>query len=355
MACSSRFWVKVKALRETAALVFIFASMATDFVGNIWYNIKIALFINDNQDTLYHDFIFDLKCRKGKLFMYELSNPSVVKSLLAKHGAMLSKSLGQNFLINPSVCPRMAKLGGADENTCVIEVGPGIGVLTAELAKRAKNVVAVELDDKLLPILADTLADFNNVRVLHSDVMKTNLREIIKDDFGDGDTVVCANLPYYITSPIIMYLLESRLPLKSITVMVQKEAARRLCASPGEREAGAVSYAVSYYAEPHVLFDVSAGSFLPKPKVDSSVIRLDIRGKSPVDVIDEALMFRTVRAAFSQRRKTVSNALSAGLSLPKEQINAALLKAGIPATQRGERLTLEDFARLSNAITELKK
>lgn len=282
--------------------------------------------------------------------MYDLSNPAVVKTLLSKHGTGLSKSLGQNFLINPSVCPRMAEFGGADKETCVLEIGPGVGVLTAELAKRAKKVVAVELDSRLMPILKDTLSDFNNVRVVNGDVMKTDLEGVIRDEFGGGETVICANLPYYITSPIIMHLLESHLPVKSVTVMVQKEAARRLCAAPGDAMAGAVSCAVSYYSQPKVLFDVSAGSFLPPPKVDSSVIRLDVRKEPPVNPIDEKLMFKTIRASFGQRRKTLANALSAGLKLPKQTVTEALSDAGLSPTVRGEKLTLKDFAKLSDAL-----
>jgi 16S rRNA (adenine1518-N6/adenine1519-N6)-dimethyltransferase len=284
--------------------------------------------------------------------MNDLSNPTVVKKLLAKHGATLSKALGQNFLINPSVCPRMAELCGAGENTCVIEIGPGIGVLTVELARLAKKVVAVELDKRLIPVLGDTLSGLDNVKVINADVMKTDLAAVINQEFGGGETVICANLPYYITSPVIMYLLESKLPVKSVTVMVQKEAARRLCAAPGEREAGAVSCAVSYYAEPHMLFDVSPGSFLPPPTVVSSVIRLDIRSAPPVSVSDEGLMFRIIRAAFGQRRKTLVNALTAGLSLPKESVAKIVELAGFPTAVRGETLTLDGFARLTQAVLE---
>lgn len=282
--------------------------------------------------------------------MYELSNPTVIKSLLNKHRAAVTKSLGQNFLINPSVCPRMAELSGASPEVCAIEIGPGLGILTTELAARAKKVVAVELDARLLPLLADTLADFDNVRLIQADVLKTDLAAVIRDDFNGCETVVCANLPYYITSPVIMHLLESRLPVTSVTVMVQKEAARRLCAAPGTREAGAVSYAVSYYAQPNLLFDVSAGSFLPAPKVDSSVIRLDIRKTPAVCAADEALLFRVIRAAFNQRRKTLANGLSSGLGITKERAAAAISAAGLAADIRGEKLTLEDFARLSDQL-----
>lgn len=281
---------------------------------------------------------------------YELSNPTVIKELLSTHGKGLSKALGQNFLINPAVCPRMAELSGAADNICVLEIGPGIGVLTVELAKRAKKVVCIELDSSLIPILNETLSDFNNVRLINADVMKTDLESIIDVDFSGSDTVICANLPYYITSPVIMRLLESRIDVKSITVMVQKEAARRLCAEPGSREAGAVSYAVSYFASPHILFDVSAGSFLPPPKVDSSVIKLDILKEPPVKVADEKLMFKTIRAAFRQRRKTLLNALSSGMNISKGIISEAIISAGLPLAVRGERITLKDFGAISDYL-----
>lgn len=286
--------------------------------------------------------------------MYELSNPQVIKKLLEKNGATLSKSLGQNFLINPSVCPKMAEMGGANENTCALEIGPGVGVLTQELAKRAEKVVAIELDSSLLPILDDTLSDFSNVKVINKDVMKTDIRKIIVEEFKNKDTVVCANLPYYITSPIIMYLLESKLPIKSITVMVQKEAAKRLCARPASKDAGAVSCAVSYYSDPKVLFNVSAGSFMPAPKVDSSVIRLDILEKPPVEVRNEKQMFKLIRLSFQQRRKTLANAVSSGNVFAKDDIYKALEVCSLSKTIRGERLTLADFAKLSDSLDEIK-
>lgn len=283
---------------------------------------------------------------------YDLANPAVVRELLRRHGVTLSHALGQNFLVNPSVCPRMAELGGAGADVCALEIGPGLGVLTAELARRAKKVAAVELDARLLPVLADTLAPFPNVRVIPGDAMKLDLRALLTEEFGGCDTVVCANLPYYITSPLLMHLLESRLPIKSVTVMVQKEAARRLCAEPGTREAGAVSCAVRYYARPRVLFDVSAGSFLPPPRVDSSVISLTLLPRPAVQVRDEALLFRVVRAAFGQRRKTLQNALSSGLAIPKADAEAACSRAGIPPQIRGERLTLAQFAALADVFAE---
>ena len=273
--------------------------------------------------------------------MQDLSNINTIKEILSAHGFTFSKSLGQNFLINPTVCPRMAEACGADENTGVIEIGAGIGVLTAELAKRAKKVVSLELDTRLIPVLAGTLEDFDNVEVLNADVLKTDLHELIASRFAGMRVVVCANLPYYITSPVIMYLLESRIPIDAVTVMVQKEAAARLCAPVGSRDAGAVTVAVNYYADAKKLFDVSAGSFMPAPKVDSSVIRLDIRPDPPVEISDEKFFFRVVKAAFS---------LSAGLGIPKDKINAAIEAAGLPASVRAESLGMENLARLSECI-----
>lgn len=277
-----------------------------------------------------------------------LTNLSEVRALLNRHGFAFSKALGQNFLVNPTVCPRMAEASGA-RGIGVLEIGPGVGTLTAELAKVAKKVVAVELDDRLPPILAETLADFDNVAVVQGDALTLDLAALIADRFGDLPVVLCANLPYYITSPLIMRLLEERLPLRALTVMVQREAADRLCAAPGTRACGAVSLAVSYYARPEPLFHVSRGSFLPAPNVDSRVIRLVLQ-PPPVSVPDEAAFFRLIRASFSQRRKTLVNAASSGLALPKDVVAAAVAAAALPPTARAEELTLDDFARLAAAL-----
>lgn len=282
--------------------------------------------------------------------MENLSNPTVIKGLLQRHGFSFSKALGQNFLINPSVCPRIAEMGGAAPGRGVLEIGLGIGVLTAELCKRADKVVGIEIDRRLLPILEETLGEFSNLKIINQDVMKADLRGILAGEFGGMEVSVCANLPYYITSPIIMGLLEQRLPIQSITVMVQKEAAQRICALPGSREAGAVSIAVRYYSEPKVLFQVSRGSFLPAPDVDSCVIRLDVRREPPVKLADEKRFFQVVRGAFSQRRKTLSNCLSSSLSLPKSEANALLERAGVPSTARAEQLSLQQFADIANAL-----
>ena len=282
--------------------------------------------------------------------MQNLSDISVVKDLLNRHGFKFSKALGQNFLINPTVCPRMAEACGADENTGVIEVGPGFGVLTAELAKRAKKVVSIELDERLLPVLDETLAEFDNVEVINSDVLKVDLHKLIEEKFSGMKVAVCANLPYYITSPVIMHLLESKLPVENITVMVQKEAAQRLCAPVGSRDAGAVTVAVDYYADAEKIFDVSAGSFMPAPKDDSSVIRLNVRKQPPIDLSDEKLFFRMVKAVFAQRRKTAANSISAGMSLPKETVYKAIEAAGYSENVRAESFTLNELASLANEI-----
>lgn len=282
--------------------------------------------------------------------MERLTDRSVIRAVMEKHGFTFSKSLGQNFIVNPSVCPRIAQEGGAAPGVGVIEIGAGIGVLTAELARRAQKVVCVEIDRRLLPILAETLAEFQNITIINADVMKTDLAALIAREFPGMEVVVCANLPYYITSPILMSVLEQRLPVRSVTVMVQKEAAQRICAQPGTRESGAISAAVRYYSQPRVLFPVSRGSFFPAPEVDSAVIRLDLHQTPPVQVADEAALFRVIRGAFGQRRKTVLNTLSAALELPKEEVRGLLERAGVPQTARAEALTLEQFAAIAGQL-----
>lgn len=277
-----------------------------------------------------------------------LTDIGTVKALLERHGFRFSKALGQNFLINPSVCPRMAQACGIGKDGGVLEIGPGFGVLTAALAKQVGKVVAVELDDRLPPILQETLAEFDNVTVVQGDAMKLDLAALIAEQFGDRPVAVCANLPYYITSPLLMRLLESRLPIESITVMVQKEAAARLCAAPATRECGAVTLAVQYYATAETLFTVSHGSFMPAPKVDSAVIRLTLRKEPPLPETTERHLFALIRAAFNQRRKTLSNALC-GTGLSREQVKCLLDRAGVPPTARAEQLTMDAFIALAQA------
>lgn len=285
--------------------------------------------------------------------MPELSNINVVREILSRHGFHFSKALGQNFIVNPEVCPRIAYESGVDKDMCALEIGPGIGVLTKELAKRAKRVLAVEIDEALPPVLAETLAEFDNVTVLGADVLKIDVLKTAREHFGDTPFVVCANLPYYITSPILMKLLEEGCGAESITVMVQKEAAQRIAAKPGTRDCGALTAAIHYYSEPEKLFDVGKNSFVPAPKVDSSVIRLKIRKEPPVSVPDEKYFFKVIRASFGQRRKTLANSVSGGLGLTKDEILCALERCGLSPTARAEELSLEDFAAFSAALAEI--
>lgn len=281
---------------------------------------------------------------------YDLSNKKTIEKLLSEAGFTFKKSLGQNFLTDPSVCPAMAE-AAADSETGVIEIGPGIGVLTVELAEIAKKVIAVELDERLRPILAKTLADYPNASVIFSDVLKLDLKKLIEEEFKDCKRVtVCANLPYYITSPIIMSLLESRLPVDSITVMVQKEAADRLIAKIPSREVGAVTLAAAFYAEGEFLFDVPRNSFTPAPNVDSAVIQFKIRSSVAAKVGDEKLFFRLIRGAFEHRRKTLVNSVSASGVVSKEKLTAALTELDIPLTVRAEQLTLEQFAEIADRL-----
>ena len=274
-----------------------------------------------------------------------LSDANEIKALLHANGFNFSKSLGQNFLIDPEVCPRMADEAIPDASDGVLEIGPGIGVLTVELARRAAKVVSVELDDRLFPIMKKTLADFDNIELVHGDILKLDLHALLREHFGDMPVVVCANLPYYITSPVITKLLQEHLPIESITVMVQKEAAERLCAEVGTRQAGAVTVAIAAYAEAEQLFFVPRSSFLPAPKVNSEVIRLTLRD-TPIPLPDEAGFFRVVKAGFTQRRKTVVNSLSQAFGLPKDRIREMLAACGLAENLRPEALTLDDWIRL---------
>ena len=281
-----------------------------------------------------------------------LTDLSVIRDLCARYDFSLSKGFGQNFIINPGVCPRIAEASGIGPGWGALEIGPGIGVLTEQLAERADKVVSVEVDTRLQPLLAETMAGHPNFKLVLGDVLKVNLAALLKAEFPGMPVAVCANLPYYITSPILMRLLEERLPIRSITVMVQKEAAQRLCAAPGTRQAGAISYAVAYYAAPELLFTVQPGSFYPAPKVTSAVIRLTLHDTPPVQPAngDERGLFRLIRAAFSQRRKTAANAVAAGLGLPKPRVTAALQAAGLDARLRPEQLTLADYCALQAAL-----
>ena len=280
----------------------------------------------------------------------KISNKKDLKSVLESQGFSFKKSLGQNFLIDDTVCPRMAA-AVSGENVGVLEIGPGAGVLTAQLSAACKKVVSVELDTRLKPVLEQTLANCDNVKIIWNDILKVDLHAVLAQEFADCDTInICANLPYYITSPVIMTLLESHLPINKIAVMVQKEAADRLCAAVGSRAAGAVTVAVNYYATAKTLFGVPRSSFLPPPNVDSAVIELTLRDKPPIEVRDEKLFFKIVRACFAQRRKILLNTVCNTLGLEKEVLRQALNEANIPETVRGETLTMEELAKLTNLL-----
>ena len=288
----------------------------------------------------------------------KLTDLSVIREIMSRHGVSFQKKFGQNFLINPQVPERIADAACVrhdDRPLGILEIGPGIGTLTCELAERADKVVALEIDTALIPILDETLADFSNTSVINEDVMKCDLEALTEREFvSQGMSMsVAANLPYYITTPILMKLVESRLPFDTITVMIQKEVAVRLTAPAGDSEYGAITAALSYYGKVERLFTVPAGCFLPAPKVDSAVIRITLHREPPVSVKDEATLFKTIRGAFAQRRKTLANSLTTEFAaLGREGIAAAIESAGLEPSIRGERLTLEDFARLSDALYE---
>ena len=282
--------------------------------------------------------------------MKNLTNIGVVKEILEKHGFNFSKGLGQNFLINPDVCPKIAEMGNANSEYGIIEIGTGFGTLTAELAKRAKKVVAVEIDSRLLPILNETLEEFDNIKIINKDVMKCDLHSLIKEEFEGMKVAVCANLPYYITSPIIMMLLENNLPIDSITVMLQKEAAQRLCAKVGTRESGAITVGVNYHGSVKKLFDVSRGSFMPAPNVDSAVIRIDINNDKKLPAETEKLFFEIVKCGFSQRRKTLVNSLTKQMNLDKEIVLSSLNDNNIKHTVRIEELSMDLLKNLAVSI-----
>lgn len=287
----------------------------------------------------------------------KLTDLSTVREIMSRHGITFQKKFGQNFLVSPQIPVRIAEAAcedAGDEKRGILEIGPGIGTLTRELCERADKVVALEIDTGLIPVLGETLADFDNVTVYNQDVMKCDLEELVEREFLDeGMRVsVAANLPYYITTPILMKLLESRLPFDTITVMIQKEVAVRLTAPAGDAEYGAITASIAYYGEVERLFNVPAGCFMPAPKVDSAVVRIRLHREPPVSVSSEEMLFRTIRGAFAQRRKTLANSLTAEFPIGREAIAAAIEAAGLPASVRGERLALEDFARLADALSE---
>ncbi len=278
-----------------------------------------------------------------------LTDYNDIRALLSRHGFRFSRSLGQNFLCAAWVPARIADEAGLDEQTGVVEIGPGIGCLTAELAKRAGKVAAIELDKALLPVLRETLADFDNVRVVPGDATRMDLRALAAEKLPGLRPVVCANLPYNVTTPLLTAILEAGC-FETVTVMIQREVARRICAGPGNADYGAFGLFVQWHCETELLFDVPPSCFVPQPKVSSSVVRLTRREAPPVPAEDEKLLFRVIRAAFNQRRKTLVNALSAGLSLDKALLEALLSESGLDPRVRGEALALEDFAALSDKI-----
>lgn len=283
-----------------------------------------------------------------------LCNPAVIREILGRHGVRLAKALGQNFLKEPWVPERIVHGALVDKDTGVLEIGPGIGCLTAELSDKAGRVAAVELDERLKPVLAETLDGRDNVKVVFANALKLDIGALVDAEFHGLRPVVCANLPYNITTPIITQLLESGL-FESITVMVQTEVGRRIRAEAGSSDYGAFTVFVNYYAKPVPLFDVPPGCFVPEPKVSSSVLRLDVRTEPPCEIVSEKMFFRVVRAAFGQRRKTLLNALAAGFTsgeLPKARLAAVIESAGFDPQIRGERLTIEDFAVLANRVCE---
>lgn len=282
-----------------------------------------------------------------------LGNPTNTIAVLNRYGFSFQKKFGQNFLIDENVVEKIVREAGVTKDDFVLEIGPGIGTMTQILCENAREVVAVEIDDKLIPILTeDTLSWYDNVTVIHEDILKLDIVKLAQERNGGRPIKVVANLPYYITTPIIMGLFESHVPLDSITIMVQKEVADRMQVGPGTKDYGALSLAVQYYAKPKILLNVPAGCFMPRPNVDSAVIQLTRYEKPPVEVNDEHLMFKLIRASFNQRRKTMTNSVgnSPELSIAKEEMAAALVQCGLPVTVRGEALTLAQFAQLANIL-----
>lgn len=276
-------------------------------------------------------------------------SPAEIKRIASRYGFVFKKGLGQNFLSSQSVLEEIADAAEI-ENEGVIEIGPGFGVLTNELAKRAEKVLALEIDERLIPILRDTLSEYDNVKVINKDVLKTDIAELIKSEFGDKRVSVAANLPYYITTPIITSLIENRLPLKNLVVMIQKEVADRITAQPGTKDYGAISVLCQFYTKPELICNVGAELFVPPPKVDSAVVKMAFRDEPAVEVKDEKMFFRTVKAAFSQRRKTLLNCLAANFPINKSDLTQIMESVDISPSRRGETLSLEEFAKLAEAI-----
>lgn len=289
--------------------------------------------------------------------MKTLGNVGNTIEILQKYNFSFRKKFGQNFLIDGNILEKIVEAAQITDTDCVLEIGPGIGTMTQYLAERAKSVVAVEIDTNLIPILNDTLSSHNNVKIINEDILKVDINSIVEEQNGGNPIKIVANLPYYITTPIIMSLLEKHINLQSITVMVQKEVADRMQAGPGTKDYGALSLAVQYYTKPEVITKVPASCFMPRPNVDSTVIRLTRYEQPPVEALDEEYLFAVIRASFNQRRKTLMNGLSnaGNLGISKERAAAVLEQMGLPSQIRGEALTLEQFTELSNCLLHKKE
>lgn len=278
----------------------------------------------------------------------ELTSAKTIKEICKKFNFKFSKGLGQNFLLDDSVLDKMVV--AAEIESGVLEIGPGFGVLTQKLAENAEKVVSVEIDKTLIPVLNYTLSDYNNVKIIERDILKTDVCALIKEEFGESEISIAANLPYYITTPIITSLIEARLPIKNIVVMVQKEVAERICASPGKKDYGSISVLCQYFTEPEIITVVPANSFIPPPKVDSAVLCMKVRKVPPIYLDDEKLFFKIIRSAFAQRRKTLVNGLSNGLSIDKSIISEIISGCSLPLDIRGEKLSLEEFSQIANKL-----
>lgn len=288
--------------------------------------------------------------------MKDLSNIKVIKQILLENDFKFSKNLGQNFITDPSVCPKMAEACLISHQDGVIEIGPGIGALTECLAKRFKKVLSVEIDKRLIPILSKNLSSFSNIKIIQNDILKVDINRLIETELMECENIsVCANLPYYITTDIIMYLLEKEFAIDSIVIMIQKEAAERICALPGTRASGAISVVVRYFGAPEILFNVKKSSFMPIPKVDSCVVRIKVSAENKKLISSKEIFLKLVHAAFSKRRKNLLNSLSSGLMISKEKTSEILNYANINSTLRAENLKFEDWTHLSNIAFEKLK
>ena len=287
--------------------------------------------------------------------MERLTSPRTIKYIMEKYGFKFSKGLGQNFIIDDNVLERIMDGSDISNDDVILEIGPGIGVMTNILCENAKKVVSIEIDKSLIPVLSETVGHHENLKIINKDVLKVDLLGLVKEEFGEQKPKLVANLPYYVTTPIIMMFLEERIPVSDLIVMIQKEVADRIIAKPSTKAYGALSVVVQYFTEPSIVTKVSRGSFMPMPNVDSSVIRLKVRDNPPVELIDEGLFFLTIKDGFGKRRKTLLNALSSGfLKISKEQAKMALDLAGIPENTRGEALSIDEFATLANSIYKVK-